>query len=108
MAEVGEIDPVSLKQRLDRGEQLVVIDVREPEEIAIAAFPGAVHIPMGDIPSRIGDIDPDSEIVVVCHHGIRSAQVAGYLARLDFERVLNLSGGIDAWSIEVDPSIPRY
>jgi rhodanese-related sulfurtransferase len=63
---------------------------------------------MGEIPSRIGELDPDSEIVVVCHHGIRSAQVAGYLARMDFTRVWNLVGGIDAWSIEADPSVRRY
>ncbi len=108
MAEAGEIGPRTLKDRLARGENLVVVDVREPEEIAIASFAGALHIPMGDIPSRISDLDPDAEIVVVCHHGLRSAQVAGYLARMDFGRVLNLAGGIDAWSIEADPSVPRY
>jgi rhodanese-related sulfurtransferase len=108
MAEPGEIDPISLKRRLDRGEQFVVLDVREPEEIAIACLPGAVHIPMGDIPARLSEIDPEREIVVMCHHGIRSAQVASYLARMDFERVLNLSGGIDAWSLAVDPGVPRY
>jgi len=108
MAEAGEIDPRTLKDRLARGEKLVVVDVREREEIAIASFPGALHIPMGDIPSRISELDPDSEIVVVCHHGLRSGQVAGYLAGMDFARVLNLSGGIDAWSIEADPSVPRY
>jgi len=108
MVEPGEIAPRALKHRLERGEPLVVLDVREPEEIAIASLPGALHIPMGDIPSRIGELDPDSEIVVVCHHGLRSAQVAGYLARMDFERVLNLAGGIDAWSMEVDRSVPRY
>jgi rhodanese-related sulfurtransferase len=107
-AEPGEIAPRALKLRLERGDTLTIVDVREPEEIAIAPFPGAVHIPMGDIPSRISEIDPDSEIVVVCHHGLRSAQVAGYLARMDFARVLNLAGGIDAWSMEVDPAVRRY
>jgi len=108
MPEIGEIDSVSLKTRLDRGEPLFVLDVREPNEIEIAPFPGANHIPMGDIPSRLTELDPDREIVVVCHHGIRSAQVAMYLARMGFERVLNLSGGIDAWSQAADPSTPRY
>ncbi len=108
MVEPGEIAPRTLKHRLERGEPLVVLDVREPEEIAIASLAGALHIPMGDIPSRIGELDPDSEIVVVCHHGLRSAQVAGYLARMDFERVLNLAGGIDAWSMEVDQLVSRY
>jgi rhodanese-related sulfurtransferase len=82
--------------------------VREHAEIAIAPFPGAVHIPMGDIASRLAELDPDCETVVVCHHGIRSAQVAMYLARLGFEHVSNLSGGIDAWSATVDPALPRY
>jgi len=108
MAEVGEISALELKRRLDRGEAIVLLDVREPEEIAIAPFPGALHLPTGDIPARLGELDPDAEWVVVCHHGIRSAQVAMYLARMDFERVSNLSGGIDAWSLTADPSIPRY
>ena len=107
MAEISEIDPVELKARRARGDKLVVLDVREPEEIAIAPFPDATHIPMGDIPSRLTELDPDRETIVMCHHGVRSAQVAMYLARNGFERVLNLAGGIDAWS-EVDPSVPRY
>jgi rhodanese-related sulfurtransferase len=108
LAEIGNIDPVTLKERIDRGESVFILDVREPAEIAIAAFPGATHIPMGDIPSRLTELDPDRETVVVCHHGVRSAQVAMYLARMGFERVLNLSGGIDAWSEDADPSTPRY
>jgi rhodanese-related sulfurtransferase len=106
--EIGEILPEELSERLKRGERPLVLDVREPEEIAIASFPGATHIPMGDIPSRLTELDPDQETVVVCHHGIRSAQVAMYLARLGFERVSNLSGGIDLWSATVDPAVPRY
>jgi rhodanese-related sulfurtransferase len=108
MAEIGEIEPTELKERLARGEQLTVLDVREPEEIAIAAFPGAIHMPMGDVPSRLTELDPEAQWVVVCHHGIRSAQVAMYLVRMGFERVSNLNGGIDAWSLTVDPSTPRY
>jgi rhodanese-related sulfurtransferase len=105
---IGKIDPVTLKTRLDRGERVLILDVREPFEIALAPFPGATHIPMGDIPSRLTELDPDQETVVVCHHGVRSAQVAMYLAQNGFERVLNLSGGIDAWSEDADPSTPRY
>jgi rhodanese-related sulfurtransferase len=108
MAEIGEIEPVELKARRERGDKVVVLDVREPEEIAIARFPDATHIPMGDIPSRLSELDPGAEWVVVCHHGVRSAQVAMYLARMGFERVSNLSGGIDAWSLTADPSTPRY
>ena len=105
---IGKIDPVTLKARLDRGESVLILDVREPFEIALAPFPGATHIPMGDIPSRLTELDQDRETVVVCHHGGRSAQVAMYLAQNGFERVLNLSGGIDAWSEDADPSTPRY
>jgi len=105
---IGKIDPVTLKARLDRGESVLILDVREPFEIALALFPGATHIPMGDIPSRLTELDPDRETVVVCHHGVRSAQVAMYLAQNGFERVLNLAGGIDAWSEDADPSTPRY
>jgi rhodanese-related sulfurtransferase len=105
---IGKIDPVTLKARLDHGESVLILDVREPFEIALAPFPGATHIPMGDIPSRLTELDPDLETVVVCHHGVRSAQVAMYLAQMGFEHVLNLSGGIDAWSEDADPSTPRY
>ncbi|HLW72048.1 MAG TPA: rhodanese-like domain-containing protein [Candidatus Binataceae bacterium] len=108
MAEVGELEPAELKRRLDRGDAITVLDVREHEELRIAALPGAVHIPMGEIPSRLTELDPDVELVVVCHHGMRSAQVAQYLARTGFERVSNLSGGIDEWSATVDPATPRY
>jgi len=108
MAVLGEIDPFSLKERLERGDRIVVLDVREPAEVAIAPFPGAKHIPMGDLSSRLSELDPDSEIAVVCHHGIRSAQVASYLAGMDFVRVFNLIGGIDAWSLAVAPEVARY
>lgn len=108
MAEISEIVPLELKRRIDRGERPVIVDVREPGEVEITAFPGAVNIPMGDIPSRLSELDPDAETVVVCHHGVRSAQVAMYLARAGFERIFNLTGGIDAWSLEADSAVPRY
>jgi rhodanese-related sulfurtransferase len=108
MADVGELEPAELKRRLDRGDVLTVLDVREPEEIRIAAFPGALHIPMNDIPARLTELDPDVELVVVCHHGMRSAQVAQYLAGRGFARVSNLNGGIEGWALTVDPATPRY
>jgi len=86
----------------------MILDVREPFETELAPFPGAHTLPMGDVPARLGELDPDREIVVVCHHGVRSAQVAAYLSDKGFARVLNLAGGIEAWSLEVDPSVPRY
>lgn len=105
---VREINPVELKQQLDSGRPLVLLDVREPEELLLARLPGALHIPMGEVPGRLHELDPDAEIVVLCHHGIRSASVAQFLAQRDFARVVNLAGGIDAWSAAVDPSVPRY
>jgi rhodanese-related sulfurtransferase len=108
MAEIGELEPSELKSRLERGAPLTVLDVREPGEVAIAPFARALHIPMGDIPSRLSELDPDAAWVVVCHHGIRSAQVAMYLARMGFTQVWNLTGGIEEWSLQVDPDVPRY
>jgi rhodanese-related sulfurtransferase len=107
MAELSEIDPLELKRRIDKGDKPLILDVREPWEIAAASIAGTLNIPMGDIPSRLTELDPDRETIVMCHHGVRSAQVAMYLARNGFERVLNLAGGIDAMS-EIDPAVPRY
>ncbi len=108
MAELEEISPAKLKQRLDRGEHPVILDVREPGEVAIAPYPGSLHIPIGEISGRLAELDPEAETVVVCHHGIRSTQVAMYLAHTGFARVLNLSGGADGWALTVDPRMRRY
>ena len=108
MDELNEIFPRELKERIERGDLPLILDVREPEEVAWAAFPDAIHIPMGEVPARLAELDPQRETIVVCHHGIRSAQVAGYLATRGFVRVLNLTGGIDAWSLTVDSSVRRY
>jgi rhodanese-related sulfurtransferase len=108
MAEISEITPLELNERLGRGERPLILDVREPEEVALASFPGAINVSMGDIPSRLAEFDPDAEWIIVCHHGIRSANVAIYLARNGFTKVANLSGGIDEWALQVDPSMARY
>ena len=84
------------------------LDVREPAEHAVARIEGATLIPMREIPGRAGELDPEGEIVVFCHHGSRSAMVVDWLRRNGFSRAINLAGGIDAWSCEVDPSVPRY
>ena len=107
MRGLSEIDPIELKRRLSKGDKPLIVDVREPWEIASASLTGTVNIPMGDIPSRRGELDPERETIIMCHHGVRSAQVAMYLTRNGFGRILNLAGGIDAWS-EIDPSVPRY
>jgi rhodanese-related sulfurtransferase len=85
-----------------------LLDVREPWELGICGLPDAIPIPMGQIPARADELDPDRPVVCICHHGIRSLQVAIYLERRGFGQVWNLSGGIDAWAREVDPSCPTY
>ena len=85
-----------------------MLDVRESEEVEIACIPKCRHIPMGDIPGRLHELNPDANIVVYCHHGIRSMQVANFLVQHDFEQVLNLAGGIEAWAVVVEPGMARY
>jgi len=82
--------------------------VREHEELAIAALPGALHIPMREIPGCLEQLNRDRPIVVMCHSGVRSRHVATFLLANNFKHVFNLAGGIDAWSAEVDPTLPRY
>jgi rhodanese-related sulfurtransferase len=102
------VEPMQLKALLDGGEKLTLLDVREPEEVALAAIPGAIHIPMREIQQRTGELDAKTPIVVLCHHGVRSQMVAGYLLQQGFIDVANLRGGIDRYAAAVDPSIARY
>lgn len=103
-----EITPEALAVRLARGDALTVIDVREPWEHEIAHLEHATLVPMQTIPSRHHAWDRNAEYVVYCHHGMRSGMVADFLRATGFTRVLNLEGGIDRWSVEVDPSVARY
>src|SRR5688572_27295072 len=103
-----EMTPRELGTRLARGDELDVIDVREPYEWEIARIPGARLIPLGTLPRALSSLDPRREIVLHCHHGIRSARGAELLRGAGFTRVWNLAGGIDRWSGEVDASVPRY
>ena len=91
-----------------RREKPVLLDVREPWEFEKARIEGATLMPMRELPSRVGQIDEDKEVVAICHHGGRSMQVAMFLEKQGFKRVHNLVGGIDAWSRTVDPSVPLY
>lgn len=103
------ITPQELKSRLATdGAKPVVLDVREPWEVNVVALPGAKHIPMAQVPLRLSELDRDAEIVVLCHHGVRSMQVAYFLERQGYKNLLNLRGGINAWAQEVDPRMPRY
>ena len=105
---VNEITAQELKARRDAGTGPLVIDVRETRELEVARIPDVLHIPMGEIPARLGELDPHQEIVVMCRSGGRSMQVAQFLARNGFGNVANLTGGILAWSRDVDPSVPAY
>ncbi|HUY84745.1 MAG TPA: rhodanese-like domain-containing protein [Steroidobacteraceae bacterium] len=106
---VGAITPAELLERRRRGDRLVLLDVREAWETALAPVPGEhLWIPMGRIADRVGELDAAAATVVICHSGGRSLAVAHFLERHGFATVLNLTGGIDAWSVTVDPSIPRY
>jgi rhodanese-related sulfurtransferase len=102
------IDSMSLRERLDRGEPVQLIDVRHDEEVAICRVPGALHIPMDAIQDRIGELDPKAPTVVYCHHGIRSHMVATYLLQQGFADVSNLKGGIDHYAAAADPTLARY
>lgn len=103
-----QVTVVELDARRQAGEELVLLDVREPFEVELAAIEGALPIPMGEIPARHVEIPRDRPILVLCHHGIRSFQVGHWLRTQGFEDVSNVRGGIDAWSLEIDPTIPRY
>jgi len=104
----SEVTPSELAQRVARGDALDIIDVRERHEWQIARIPGANLIPLGTLHQALSSLDPRREIVVYCHHGIRSAQAAEQLRAAGFTRVWNLAGGIDRWTDDVDPSVPRY
>ena len=103
-----EITVYELQAKRNAGEDFVLLDVRETEEVALVQLPHSVHIPMGDIPSRLPELDPEAEIVVYCHHGVRSLRVAHFLRQHDFTRAVSLAGGIDAWANEIDPRMARY
>ncbi len=106
-----QIDPENLKSKIESDNTPFMLDVRTPEEWEICHIEGSVLIPMNEIQSRLDEIPEDQEIVVICHHGIRSAQVLSALAHYfdyDLENLYNLRGGIDLYSIEADDTIPRY
>jgi sulfur-carrier protein adenylyltransferase/sulfurtransferase len=103
-----EISSTELKARLDRGEKVRIIDVREPNEYQINRIPGSELIPLGDVPRRYAELDPDEELVLQCKSGIRSGKAADFLRTVGFKRVLNLKGGIQDWIDKVDPSQPKY
>jgi rhodanese-related sulfurtransferase len=104
---VPEITPQEFVARRERGEDLTLLDVREAWELDVASVPGVVHIPMGEIAERLGELDRSKETVVLCRSGRRSLEVAKFLQQNGF-RAVNLAGGILAWSRDVDATIPTY
>jgi rhodanese-related sulfurtransferase len=107
--QMPEITATELKQRLDNGDDIQIVDVREAHEVAIAKIPNAIHIPLGQVLNRMSEIDSNKETVVHCKMGGRSAKAIEALKRSGFTgNLINLKGGITAWSNEVDPSVPKY
>jgi rhodanese-related sulfurtransferase len=103
-----EITPAEAKRRLDGGEKLLLVDVREPWEFEICRIEGAKLIPMGSIPANLQALDTDEDVICYCHHGMRSFDVAVWLRAQGVESAKSLSGGIERWSTEIDPQVPRY
>jgi len=97
-----------LKQLLDRDPNVTLLDVREPWEYDICRIPGSINIPMSEIPGRLDELDQDGATIVICHHGARSLQVAGYMEATGFDGVVNLDDGIAGWARTIDPDMPQY
>jgi len=104
-----QMSPQELQRHLEQADTPpLLLDVREPWEFRHCHIEGSQLIPMGQIPSTLDELDRDREVVVICHHGVRSQQVAWFLGRAGFQRVINLAGGIDAWARDLDPEMPTY
>ena len=102
------LSPEEIKKRIDEGHKIVILDVREPWEYQISKIEGAVLIPLGQLEKGKEELDQEAEIVCQCHHGVRSFKAMKYLQASGFKNVKNMAGGIDAWSAQVDPKVPRY
>ena len=102
------LSPQELKAKLDGGEKILLVDVRDPAEFAFNRIAGAIHIPLYELANRHKELDPEADIVTYCHLGVRSLKAAQILKSLEFSKVKHLTGGIDAWSVQVDVSVPRY
>jgi len=104
-----EITPREVKERLDRGEKLRLVDVREPHEFQQAHIDGSELIPMRTVPQHVPSLEAEATpLVVFCHHGMRSLQVVSWLREQGIESCSSMQGGIDQWSREIDPAVPRY
>jgi rhodanese-related sulfurtransferase len=110
MSRVLELTPTEFRRRWpnENSTGVVLLDVREPQELMLAKVRQALHIPMREVPHRLDELDPATPVVVMCHSGGRSRRVAEFLTTSGFEEVYNLAGGIDAWAEQLDPTVPRY
>jgi molybdopterin/thiamine biosynthesis adenylyltransferase/rhodanese-related sulfurtransferase len=104
----GDIEPVEVKAKLDRKDNFTLIDVREPHEFQICRIPGSTLIPLGDLPKRLGELNPNDEFVMHCKSGVRSGKAVDLMKQSGFRKVRNMKGGILAWSDKVDPTVPKY
>lgn len=102
------ISAEGLRELLDLDRELSLLDVREPWEFELCHIQGSINIPMAEIVDKLGNLDRSGETVVICHHGMRSLQVAAYLENEGFEKVINLEGGIAAWASRIDSQMPQY
>ena len=107
---IPQITPAELKRKLDAGEGVYLVDVRNPDEFAYCRLAGSLLIPLPELLGRVGEVEPPegSLVVVYCHHGVRSLSGAAIVARAGHDGAASMSGGIDAWSRYIDPSVPRY
>ena len=105
---VKQLSATELKNKIQQNDKLFLLDVREPDEYQYARIANSVLIPLNQIPQRLNELDLDQEIVVICHHGMRSQKAAGYLVQSGFKNIANLKGGIDSWSCLCDSSVARY
>jgi len=103
-----EITPADVQARLEQGEKLVLIDVREPWEYALCRIEGAKHVPLGTLAASLETLPDVDEVICYCHHGMRSLDAAAWLRFQGIERAKSLAGGIERWSLDVDPNVPRY
>ncbi len=105
---ITQLSAIQLQKKIQNGEDLLLLDVREQNEFDYAHIEGSRLIPLSLIPLRRDELDSDKGIVLICHHGVRSMQASIFLEQCGFEQLYNLTGGIDAWSVECDSSVPRY
>ncbi len=104
-----ELSPAQLQDKLSvKNSAVNLLDVREPDEYEHCHIQGSINVPASEILHQLDDMDQNKDLVLICHHGIRSRKIGSLLASRGFDRIFNLKGGIDAWSIEVDASVPRY